>query len=66
MSKATCEPIEYPPIPRNTPACRQGRWAYADGKSFDDCPHQCGDSRIQWLAGWLDGQTAAKFPHLFN
>jgi ribosome modulation factor len=57
-----------PPISRDTPAARRGRWAYLDGMAIDDCPYSGRDyakERREWMAGWLDAATAEKFPDLF-
>ena len=58
-----------PPISRDTPAARRGRWAYLDGQELDDCPYKGRDfsrERREWMAGWLDADSANKFPDLFQ
>jgi ribosome modulation factor len=66
MAKPKHDPPQ-PPIPRDTPECKRGRWAWYDGQSIDDCPYRTGDDRrTGWLVGWLDARTENKFPQHFS
>jgi len=41
----------------------EGRGAFEEGQSMDDCPYPTGGSgasRIAWHVGWLDARTASR------
>lgn len=37
-------------------AFQRGYYMGVAGKSRDRCPHEQGDHRAQWLAGWREGR----------
>lgn len=38
-------------------AYQRGYQAGLKGKSQDQCPHETGDSRLEWVTGWREGRV---------
>jgi ribosome modulation factor len=61
-----CEPLDSEvDLEAEYAAYHAGRAAFAANAALDDCPFAYGCERKHWMTGWLDAQSARKFPHLF-
>jgi ribosome modulation factor len=51
-----------PPTPAQAAIYAAGRQAYDAGRPLPSCPHTGGESRTLWVRGWVQAETAAKYP----